>query len=68
MQEIAGVNGIEIDKKAIEGARYDIYGRLLTKPTKGVNIVKMSNVTTRKVIVKLANLNLQNSHEEMCHN
>ncbi len=50
--ETAGVEGIEIDKKAIEVVRYDIYGRLLSEPTKGINIVKYSDGTTKKFIIK----------------
>ena len=49
----AGVGYIESDvKDAEEVARYDIHGRRLNKPTKGINIIKMSNGTTRKEIVK----------------
>jgi hypothetical protein len=38
--------------KVEEVARYDIYGRLLSKPTIGINIVKYSNGSTRKEMVK----------------
>ena len=37
---------------AIEIARYDIHGRLLSEPTKGINIIKYSDGSTRKEIVK----------------
>ena len=47
-----GVTGIKNDNNAIEVVRYDINGRLLTEPTKGINIVKYSDGTTRKEIVK----------------
>ena len=47
-----GVEGVEIDNNVIEIARHDIHGRRLNKPTKGINIIKMSNGTTRKEIVK----------------
>ena len=47
-----GVEGIKADNNAVEVARYDIHGRLLSEPTKGVNIVKYSDGTTRKEIVK----------------
>lgn len=40
------------DENATEVARYSLDGTLLSAPTKGVNIVKMSDGTTRKVIVK----------------
>ena len=49
--DAAGVENIATDN-AIEVARYDIHGRLLSEPTPGINIVKMSNGTTRKEIVK----------------
>ena len=49
--DAAGVENIANDS-AIEVARYDIHGRLLSEPTKGLNIIKMSDGTTRKEIVK----------------
>ena len=49
--DAAGVENIATDN-AIEVARYDIHGRLLSEPTKGLNIIKMSDGTTRKEIVK----------------
>ena len=38
--------------EAVEVARYDINGRLLSSPIKGVNIVKMSDGSVKKVVVK----------------
>ncbi|MBQ4344312.1 MAG: hypothetical protein IJC40_00190 [Muribaculaceae bacterium] len=35
-----------------EVARYDLHGRLLSEPTQGINIIKMSDGTTRKEFVK----------------
>ena len=52
IQEIASVEGVETDSNAIEIARYDIYGRRLDAPIKGINIVKYSDGTTRKECVK----------------
>ena len=49
--DAAGVENIATDN-AIEVARYDIHGRLLNDPTPGINIVKYSDGTTRKEIVK----------------
>ena len=46
------IESIDSDNNAIEVARYDIHGRLLSEPTPGINIVKMSNGITRKEIVK----------------
>lgn len=48
----SGVENVDADGNAIEVARYDIYGRLLSEPTKGINIVKYSDGTTRKECVK----------------
>ena len=33
-------------------ARYDIHGRKISHPVKGINILRMSDGTTRKVMVK----------------
>ena len=49
---VGGVEGVEIDDNAVEVARYDIHGRLLSEPTKGINIIKMSDGSTRKEIIK----------------
>ena len=49
----SGVESFESDViNAIEVARYDIHGRLLSEPARGINIIKMSDGTTRKEIVK----------------
>ena len=49
----AGVNGVESSMdEPVEVARYSLDGRLLSEPERGVNIVKMSDGTARKVIVK----------------
>ena len=47
----AGIEEVQTDENATEVSRYDINGRLLTEPTIGVNIVKMSDGSTKKVIV-----------------
>ena len=50
---ICGVDGVGISQSEVtEVARYDLFGRLLSQPAQGVNIVRMSDGTTRKVIVK----------------
>ena len=46
-----GVEGVS-GQDAFEVARYDIYGRLLQVPAKGLNIVKYSDGSIKKVIVK----------------
>lgn len=40
------------DKNAVETARYLLDGTRITSPQKGINIVRMSNGTTRKVYVR----------------
>ncbi len=52
INKISGVNSVENHNNAIEVARYDIHGRLLSEPTRGINIIKMSDGSTRKEIVK----------------
>ena len=49
---VGGIEGVETDDNAVEVARYDIHGRLLSEPARGINIIKMSDSTTRKEIVK----------------
>lgn len=50
------VTGIKDVEKNVEGfhelARYDINGRLLSKPAPGINIIKMSDGSTRKEVIK----------------
>lgn len=46
------VDDVAVDNEAVEVARFDINGRLLSDPVRGVNIVKMSDGTTRKEIVR----------------
>ena len=48
---VTDVENIATDD-AVEVSRYDIHGRLLNEPTPGINIVKYSDGTTRKEIVK----------------
>ncbi len=50
--EYTGVENISINNNTVEIARYDIYGNLLIAPTKGVNIVKYSDGTICKELVK----------------
>ena len=49
---VTGVESLKADNNAVEVARYDIHGRLLSEPTKGINIIKYSDGSTRKEIVK----------------
>ena len=47
-----GIGGIRADEEAAEVARYDIQGRAIDKPQRGLNIIRYSDGTTRKVVVK----------------
>ena len=49
---ISGVETLDEDEGVTEVVRYDIAGRELSAPIKGVNIVRYSNGTIKKVIVK----------------
>ena len=46
------INDAAADAAAVEVARYAVDGTQLAAPQKGVNIVRMSDGTTRKVVVK----------------
>ena len=51
-----GVDGIgevtKISEDAVEVARYDVHGRRFAKPVPGINIIRMSDGSVRKIIVK----------------
>lgn len=47
-----GISGVTSDADATEVARYTVDGTQVSAPVKGVNIVKMSNGKTVKVVVK----------------
>ncbi len=47
-----GIEDIKTSEDAIEVARYDIQGRKIAKPQRGINIIRYSDGTTRKVMVK----------------
>ena len=49
---VSSVEDFEADNNVIEISRYDIHGRLLSEPTKGINIIKYNDGTTRKEVVK----------------
>lgn len=49
--DVTGIDGVDSDCDATEVARYDIYGRLLTEPTPGINIVIYSDGTSKKIII-----------------
>lgn len=47
-----GVEGVTADKAPKVVARYNAAGQTLTAPCRGLNIVKMSDGTTRKVVIR----------------
>ena len=49
---IDGVDGTNATDDVIEIARYDLNGRKLSAPQRGINIIRMSDGTSRKVMVK----------------
>ncbi len=49
---VVGVSNPVVDVNATESTHYTIDGRQLTAPTKGLNIVKMSDGTVKKVLIK----------------
>ena len=53
MSEILAVEGVEADGENVrETARYTVDGTMIAAPQKGINIIKMSDGTSKKVIVK----------------
>ena len=46
------VKSVETDAKAEETERYNVGGQRISSPQKGLNIVKMSDGTTRKIMCK----------------
>ena len=46
------VESVETDAKAEETERYNVSGQRISSPQKGLNIVKMSDGTTRKIMCK----------------
>ena len=49
-EEAAGINSISID--SANARIYDMQGNRLNKPQKGVNIIRMKDGKTKKVMVK----------------
>ena len=47
-----GIEDIRATEEVTEVARYDIQGRMIGKPQKGINIIRYSDGTTRKVLIK----------------
>lgn len=52
LRTATGVDAIDAADSAVEVARYDLMGNRMTEPTEGVNIVRYSDGSSRKVMVK----------------
>ncbi len=51
--DATGINPVSVtEANAVEASRYTIDGRQISSPVKGLNIVKMSDGTARKITVK----------------
>ena len=50
--EIDAVEDVQAAGVAAEADRYDLQGHIIAKPQKGINIIRTSDGTTRKVLVK----------------
>ena len=52
--DLLGIENVEVSshEPAIEVARYNINGHRISSPQRGINIIRMSDGTTRKVVVK----------------
>lgn len=48
----SGINGVSTSANATEKERYNLSGERLSKPQRGVNIIRMSDGTMKKVVVK----------------
>ena len=47
-----GIEEVKSSEDATEVARYDLQGRMIAKPQKGINIIRYSDGTSRKVLIK----------------
>lgn len=47
-----GIEEVKASEEATEVARYDLQGRMIAKPQKGINIIRYSDGTSRKVLIK----------------
>lgn len=50
--DLTAISGVHDGTRAVETMRYDAEGRRLTAPAKGINIIRMSDGTVRKVAVR----------------
>lgn len=52
VDEATGISNVENTSNVYEVARYTVDGKRIAAPQKGINIVRMSDGSTRKVVVK----------------
>ncbi len=52
ISDLSGIDGVNSENNSVEVARYTLDGKLLNAPQRGVNIIRMSDGTIKKVIVK----------------
>lgn len=50
--DVTGLKNAKADKDVVEMVRYSLDGQKFFSPTKGINIIKMSDGTSKKVFVK----------------
>ncbi len=50
--DTTGITGVADEEGSKTEAIYDLDGRRIDAPQKGINIIRMSDGTTRKVLVK----------------
>ena len=47
-----GIDDVKASEESVEIARYDLQGHRISKPQKGINIIRYSDGTSRKVLIK----------------
>ena len=47
-----GIEEVKSSEEATEVARYDLQGRMIAKPQKGINIIRYSDGTSKKILIK----------------
>jgi hypothetical protein len=50
--DISGINSLAINKNLSVKSRYTLNGQQVSKPQRGLNIIRISNGTTKKIVVK----------------
>ena len=50
--DVTAISSVTNEQKVTEVTRYNLQGRRTSMPERGINIIRMSDGTTRKVVVK----------------